>query len=89
VSWPGGLIRGENDEGFDDVCHFLGLLFRNIERIPGAFEELIAGAGGTREELASLVVLYIDRVLPRPDSTVTTQALLHLVGIVYLVANAS
>ncbi|KAF7324314.1 MYND-type domain-containing protein [Mycena sanguinolenta] len=82
------FIDAEDEAGLADVSYFLGLLFKNDWNAP-TFDELIIGAGGTRSDLASIVVSHITHVLPDPDSPVTSQTIFHLVGIVYIVASES
>ncbi|KAJ7616365.1 hypothetical protein DFH06DRAFT_1483845 [Mycena polygramma] len=79
------LIHAKEDEGFSDMCYFLSAWFRNQTWDPVTFEALVAGAGGTRNDLASLVLLHLDRLFPSHDTVVTSQTLSHVVGILYLV----
>lgn len=69
------------------MSQFLGLWFRHKKWNSAAFENLVNGVGGTLEDLASLIVLHIRRVLPNSDSTVTPQTISHLTGVLYLVGS--
>lgn len=69
------------DGSFDEVCDFLALSSGLTQQDPAIFEDLVFGTGGTRTDIASLVVLHIRRVLPNPDSTVTEATLSQLSGI--------
>jgi hypothetical protein len=79
------LIDEEDEKGLTLVSQFLGLWFRHKTWNSAAFENLVNGVGGTLEDLASLIVLHIRRVLPNSDSTVTPQTISHLTGVLYLV----
>ncbi|KAF7378236.1 MYND-type domain-containing protein [Mycena sanguinolenta] len=50
------------------------------------FEELVTRTGGTRTDLASVVISLIKHVLPKPDSPVTSQTISHLVGTLYIIS---
>ncbi|KAJ6483300.1 hypothetical protein C8R45DRAFT_300445 [Mycena sanguinolenta] len=80
------LIRERNEEGLADASYFLGL---NRDWNSPAFDELITGSGGTRSELASVVISHITYALPNPDCPVTHDTLSFLVGIFYIVASES
>ncbi|KAJ6543561.1 hypothetical protein DFH09DRAFT_1088707 [Mycena vulgaris] len=67
-AWPHvlKLVDAKKREvGFSDLCGFLA-----DERVaePANLVDLIDGAGGTVEDLARLVVLYIDSLLPAPNT---------------------
>ncbi|KAJ6526651.1 hypothetical protein B0H19DRAFT_1196718 [Mycena capillaripes] len=83
------LLDAEDGEGFSDVCHFIGLWFRQDEWRLDIFEELLTGVGGSRMALASLVVAHINRVHPTPDSAVTRKTVFNLVGVVFFVKKVS
>ncbi|KAJ7174839.1 hypothetical protein C8R46DRAFT_1252950 [Mycena filopes] len=71
------------DNAFDGLCGFLAMDF---EKVPGGFENfegLITGAGG-RVELASLVILHIQRILPAANTPVAGVTMCRLMGVAYL-----
>ncbi|KAJ6474277.1 hypothetical protein C8R45DRAFT_1160546 [Mycena sanguinolenta] len=51
------------------------------------FEELVFGAGGTRTNLASLVVSHIRHFLPNPDSPVTQMTISHIFTFIRIAGN--
>ncbi|KAJ6455180.1 hypothetical protein C8R45DRAFT_1222605 [Mycena sanguinolenta] len=86
-AWP-HLIHADA-EALYNVSHFLAQWFGPDQWSAAAYEDLIVGCGGSRMDLATLVVSQIQRMLPRPDTTVTQSTVLHLVGIVCIVYGAT
>ncbi|KAJ6508153.1 hypothetical protein C8R45DRAFT_436541 [Mycena sanguinolenta] len=75
--------------GLNDVSYFLGLWFRTATWDSAIFQEVMIGAGGTRTDLAALVVSRIKHFVPHPDSPVTEHTCFHLIGVFSLVASES
>ncbi|KAJ6490877.1 hypothetical protein C8R45DRAFT_1073614 [Mycena sanguinolenta] len=81
-AWRLFILAG-HEEGIRDVSHFFKLgRWESASYTP----DLIIGAGG-RANLASTIVSHITRIIPGPDSHVTTQTLFHLTGTAYMVDN--
>jgi hypothetical protein len=78
-----GLVHADDKKGFDSVCDFLGHSFTILDH--NKLDEFGVGAGNTRTDFASLVVLHIERVVPHSDTIVTQATLFQLIGILYLV----
>ncbi|KAF7324232.1 MYND-type domain-containing protein [Mycena sanguinolenta] len=78
------LVHAKSDGGISDVSHFLRFLFDN-DWDAAAFDELIVGCGGTRLDLAALIVSHIQRLLPSAHSSVTSETICHLMGIRWIV----
>ncbi|KAJ7649505.1 hypothetical protein DFH06DRAFT_1208386 [Mycena polygramma] len=57
------LIHSEEREGFADVSYFLAMWSKDQMWHPVAFEALVTGAGGTRMDLASLVLAHLQRLV--------------------------
>ncbi|KAJ6458207.1 hypothetical protein C8R45DRAFT_1183650 [Mycena sanguinolenta] len=87
-AWP-HLVHAEDEAGLADVSYCFKLWFSRPDWVSNSLPDLILGTGGTRTDLASLIVSHIKRVLSNPDSTVTEQTVLHLVGILCMVTNES
>ncbi|KAF7346703.1 MYND-type domain-containing protein [Mycena sanguinolenta] len=84
------FIDAENEPdaaGLEDVTHFLGIWVRPNHWNSAALEELVRGAGGTREDLASLVVSHIRYFVPRPDCVVTQQTVVHILAIICIIGS--
>ncbi|KAJ6458527.1 hypothetical protein C8R45DRAFT_1031836, partial [Mycena sanguinolenta] len=86
-AWP-YLIHADAEKLYS-VSHFLAQWFGPDQWNPAAYEDLIVGCGGSRMDLATLVVSQIQRMLPRPDTTVTEKTVLHLIGVVCIVYGAN
>ncbi|KAK7002403.1 hypothetical protein R3P38DRAFT_1733277 [Favolaschia claudopus] len=71
--------------GLDDVSYFLRLWSWSESWGSPSFEELVAGVGGTRSHLASLVVAHIHFALPTASTPAVEANVLHLVAMMYLV----
>ncbi|KAJ6467243.1 hypothetical protein C8R45DRAFT_1019527 [Mycena sanguinolenta] len=78
-AWP-YLIHADAETLYS-VSHFLAQWFGPDQWNPAAYEDVIVGCGGSRMDLATLIVSQIQRMLPRPDSTVTENTVLHLIGV--------
>ncbi|KAJ6472460.1 hypothetical protein C8R45DRAFT_936353 [Mycena sanguinolenta] len=86
-AWRHFVNKGP-ETGISNVSYFIGRLWKNpTSWDSAAFEELIVGAGGTRMDLASVVVSHLRRVFPHPYSRVTSDTVFYLIPIIYLVAN--
>ncbi|KAF7342925.1 MYND-type domain-containing protein [Mycena sanguinolenta] len=86
-AWSYFVIHGP-ETGMSNVSYFIARLWKNPTTWDSAaFDELIVGAGGTRMDLASVVVSHLKRVLPHPYSRVTRDTVFYLVPIAYLVIN--
>ncbi|KAF7364410.1 hypothetical protein MSAN_01101800 [Mycena sanguinolenta] len=84
------FIHGRDPlRGLSDVSYFLGLWFKGSTWGSAALEELFVGSGGTRTDLASMVVSHIKRFLPNPDSVVTQETFFHFMGVLSMVAGKS
>ncbi|KAJ6481983.1 hypothetical protein C8R45DRAFT_1151310 [Mycena sanguinolenta] len=84
------LLHGEDTlRGMPEVSHFIGLRLNNTTWNSAAFEELVVGAGGTRTDLASMVVSHIKRFLPDGNAVVTEETYSHFMGILPIVASES
>ncbi|KAJ6469982.1 hypothetical protein C8R45DRAFT_937614 [Mycena sanguinolenta] len=86
-AWP-YLIQADAETLYS-VSHFLAQWFGPDQWNPAAYEDLIVGCGGSRMDLATLVVSQIRRMLPRPDTTFTEKTVLHLIGVLCIVYGAN
>ncbi|KAJ7603882.1 hypothetical protein DFH06DRAFT_1487964 [Mycena polygramma] len=76
------LVHAENPCGFDLVCKFLIIgLISPGKWDPRLFEELLVGVGGTRRDLARIVVTHLERVIP---GVATDHNLSHFAAIIHL-----
>ncbi|KAK7001887.1 hypothetical protein R3P38DRAFT_2557709 [Favolaschia claudopus] len=89
-AWRYLLDKAEdNEEELRDVCHFFGLWFRHKTWNSEAFNELVLGAGGTRADVASLIIKHFNHLIPTTDTQLTNRMVLQLVGIVYFIGCTS
>ncbi|KAJ7652819.1 hypothetical protein DFH06DRAFT_1330913 [Mycena polygramma] len=77
------FVRVREGTCFDDVCDFLAHGIKDAGT--ANFDELVDGAGGSRADLASVIVSHMDRVLPNPTSTVTETTFRRLATIIFIV----
>ncbi|KAF7360825.1 Family S53 protease-like protein [Mycena sanguinolenta] len=76
------FIRTKHEGGMAYVSYFLGGWHPNhTARNSAAFSELLAGSGGMRMVLASMVVSHLKHVLPTPDCPVTDENASSLYGV--------
>ncbi|KAJ7174740.1 hypothetical protein C8R46DRAFT_1081667, partial [Mycena filopes] len=80
------LIHEPDDEGFDDCCKYLGYwIITSRTWGTEVFEDLLLGVGGTRRDLAAVLMLHMKRAVPSRDSEITGNTLVHLLVVVYMV----
>ncbi|KAF7366995.1 hypothetical protein MSAN_00958300 [Mycena sanguinolenta] len=88
-AWRHFLVEEPDDKdgGLFDVAYLLSIWASNNVRNSSVLEELITGSGGTQAQLASIVVSHIKRVLPDPDSPVSDQTMIHIIGLACIVSS--
>ncbi|KAK6974560.1 hypothetical protein R3P38DRAFT_3132859 [Favolaschia claudopus] len=73
------------EEGLRDISQLVGFWFRKKTWNAAAFDELLVGAGGSRTQLASLVIDHLQYIVPSPETDITQDKILKLVGVVSFV----
>ncbi|KAJ7729915.1 hypothetical protein B0H16DRAFT_1775396 [Mycena metata] len=79
-----GRVMHESDSF--QWCKYLVHWFQQNQALEHRdLEELIMGAGGTRRDLASVILLHLNRAVPTPEYDVTADSALNLLGALLLV----
>ncbi|KAJ7218347.1 hypothetical protein GGX14DRAFT_436849, partial [Mycena pura] len=88
-AWAYLLRAKENFHGLCQISEFLRLTLHHSHDITSFLEELALGAGGSRTDLAALIVSHLHHVCPRPDSPITNDTLKMLPGAITLTSHAT
>ncbi|KAK7063414.1 hypothetical protein R3P38DRAFT_2593050 [Favolaschia claudopus] len=81
-----------NEFALEDISRFLAQwagYLDNVKWDSTGFDELLFGAGGTRADLASLVVGHINYFVPTTETKLTSTTILHLIGLIESVGSTS
>ncbi|KAJ6451737.1 hypothetical protein C8R45DRAFT_1223724 [Mycena sanguinolenta] len=81
------FIDVEDVKGMGDVAYFLALETKAGGWSAPTLEDLVIGTGGTRADLASIIISHIALLLPNPDCPVTPSIAFHLAAVIYIGVN--